>query len=156
MFCKFFASLSETLANKQNYEDQIKRTPDKSVNSMLTFEHFIVKITMWTSDHIAPLQIYQGMAVTCWARRSLIKGAAKRLIVSLEELQRSIAQLGDFDLYTVTAINHVLYKFGHQSRVVRRNSREILFKVCCNNILQGNSKLKMACMHNGLHGGNLL
>ena len=55
-----------------------------------------------------------------WARRASIREAAKRPMVTLEELQRSTAQLGES--VHRTTISQALHKSGLYGRVARRES----------------------------------
>ena len=55
--------------------------------------------------------------LTGWARRALIREAAKRPMVTLEELQRSTAQVGES--VHRTTLSHALYKLGLYGRVAR-------------------------------------
>ena len=56
--------------------------------------------------------------LTGWARRALIREAAKRPMVTLEELQRSTAQVGES--VHKTTISQALQKPGLYGRVARR------------------------------------
>ena len=58
--------------------------------------------------------------LTDWARRALIREAAKRPIVTLEELQRFTAQVGESVLRTT--ISRALHKSALYGRVARRKS----------------------------------
>ena len=64
---------------------------------------------------------YQDMAVHLTdkpGRRALIREAAKRPLITLEELQRSTAQVGES--VHRTTISHALHKSGLYGRVARR------------------------------------
>ena len=56
--------------------------------------------------------------LTGQARRTLIREAAKRPMITLEELQRSTAQVGES--VHRTTISHALHKSGLYGRVARR------------------------------------
>ena len=73
---------------------------------------------------MAQLQTYQDIAVHLnlpgRARRALIREAAKRPMITLEELQRSKAQVGESVLRTI--ISCALHKSGFYGRMARRKS----------------------------------
>ena len=58
--------------------------------------------------------------LTGWTRRALVREAAKRPMVTLEELQRSTAQVGES--VHRTTISHAPHKSNHYGKVVRRKA----------------------------------